>query len=315
MLGCGLFRKLERHNPFVNQRTRWGIDLGGTKIEGVILDERGIESPVCRLRIATEADQGYDHMIDRIATLVEAMERESGLTRPTAIGIGTPGTTDPRQGTMKNCNTTALNGKPLPADLSNKLGIDVRVANDANCFALAEATLGAAKGAPVVFGVIMGTGVGGGLVVNGQVIGGAQGIGGEWGHNVLEVGGTPCYCGKVGCVETVLAGPSLERFYFQQSGTKLRLPEIMGRIETDEHAAATRQRLIDKFGEALSVVVNIVDPDVIVLGGGVGNIPDLYEAGRTSLAKWVFNNRLDTELRRPILGDSAGVFGAAMLVA
>lgn len=293
---------------------RWGIDLGGTKIEGVVLPEGSVE-PLCRMRVATEADRGYEHIVSRIVALVEQMEAETGIARPARIGVGTPGAAEPSTGRMKNCNSTALNGQPLPADLSASLGVEAVVANDANCFALAEATLGAATDAEVVFGVIMGTGVGGGIVVHGRVLGGAQGIAGEWGHNVLDPEGDPCYCGRRGCVETVLSGPSLERFYFRLSGEPRRLPEIVARRGGDPHADATMERLFAKFGEALGVVVNILDPDVVVLGGGVGNIADLRTRGRDELAKHVFNPELRTQLRAPTLGDSAGVFGAAMLVA
>jgi len=294
--------------------TLWGIDLGGTKIEGVVLDPHRDE-PVCRLRVATEADRGYAHIVDRIGQLIELIEAETGLKRPARIGIGTPGTVDPSTGSMKNCNTTVLNGAPLPADVENRLGCAVRVANDANCFALAEARMGAGRGADVVFGVIMGTGVGGGIVVDGRVLNGAQGIAGEWGHNVLEPAGRPCYCGKSGCVETVLSGPSLERFYAEDTQESRSLPEIMSRLGSDSSADATLDRLCSKFGEALAVVVNILDPDVIILGGGVGNIPELRTRGRAELDKWVFNPRPRVELRAPQLGDSAGVFGAAMLTA
>lgn len=292
----------------------WGIDLGGTKIEGVVLGRD--REPICRIRLATEADKGYEHIIGRIGALVDQMATQTGLSRPSRIGVGTPGAADPTSGLMKNCNTTALNGRPLPADLSAHLGLEAVVANDANCFALAEAKMGAAKGADVVFGVIMGTGVGGGVVVGGRVLNGAQGIAGEWGHNLLEPGGTLCYCGKVGCVETVLAGPFLEKHYFNLSEERRPLKEIAARAEsgTDVAAAATMERLYRKFGEALSVVVNILDPEVVVLGGGVGNIPGLYTRGRSELERWVFNTELRTELRAPTLGDSAGVFGAAMLV-
>lgn len=293
----------------------WGIDLGGTKIEGVVLEPERFTEPKCRLRLPTEAHLGYEHIIGQIVRVVEEMEKATGVSRPAAIGVGTPGTADPFTGLMKNCNTTALNGRPLPAGLSAALGCQAILANDANCFALAEARLGVAKGADVVFGVILGTGVGGGLVVGGRVLNGAQGIAGEWGHNLLDPNGVPCYCGRVGCVETVLAGPSLERHYFTLSGEKLRLPAILAKVDSDPHAAATRRYMLEWFGKALAVVVNIVDPNVIVLGGGVGNVPELLTAGRDELARHVFNDKLGTELRVPTLGDSAGVFGAAMLVA
>jgi predicted NBD/HSP70 family sugar kinase len=292
----------------------WGLDLGGTKIEGVVLEPDRSSEPICRLRVPTEAAQGYRHILDQIRHLLERMEAETGSRRPERIGMGTPGTEDPRTGRMKNCNTTALNGQPLRADLEAILETEVRLANDANCFALAEARLGAAKGHKVVFGVIMGTGVGGGLVVDGHVLGGAHGIAGEWGHNVLEPDGDPCYCGKVGCVETVLAGPSLERFYERRSGQRKGMREILAKVAEDSAALATEARLVEGFGRALSVVVNIVDPDAIVLGGGVGHAAALYERGKESLSRWMFNERFEGALLRPMLGDSAGVFGAAMLV-
>lgn len=288
----------------------WGVDLGGTKVEGVILDPE-TEAVVVRLRVPTEAANGYEHILGQIEHCVSRLEKESGLVRPAMIGIGTPGSTDPTTGRMKNCNTTALNGRALPADLEAKLGTRVRVANDANCFALAEATLGAGRGAKVVFGVIMGTGVGGGIVVDGKVIDGAQGIAGEWGHNILDPAGDPCYCGRRGCVETVLSGPALERFYERSSGHRLSLRDI---AESDEPAARmTIDHLVHEFGRAFAVIINILDPDVVVLGGGVGNIAALYERSAEALRPWVFNNELATKIRRPILGDSAGVFGAAML--
>jgi predicted NBD/HSP70 family sugar kinase len=247
------------------------------------------------------------------------LQAETGFS-PEAVGVGTPGTLDPDSQTLKNSNTLCLNGMPFRRDLEARLDIPVKVANDANCFALAEARLGAAKahvpGAEVVFGVIMGTGVGGGLVVHNKVINGRQGNGGEWGHNFLHESGGPCYCGKVGCVEMVLAGPALERYYAIQSGVALKLPEIVERYQQggDPHAKATIRRMINFFGQAISVVINIVDPDAIVIGGGVGNIDLLYTEGVEVVKKHVFNDRLDTVFLKPLLGDSAGVFGAAMLV-
>ncbi|CAN5465420.1 ROK family protein [soil metagenome] len=290
----------------------WGIDLGGTKIEGVVLERSG--DVVARLRVPTEADKGYDHILGQIENLVSLLQKETSLDRPERIGMGTPGTTDPTSGRMKNCNTTALNGRTLQQDISAKLGSEVLLANDANCFALAEATLGAGKGMPVVFGMILGTGVGGGIVVNGHALGGAQGIAGEWGHNELEPGGEACYCGKVGCVETVLSGPYLEKHYAKLSGKKLSLKEIAASTETDDAAKATIDRLVTMFGKAASVVINILDPDAIILGGGVGNIAALNERAAEAMLPWVFNPTVDTKILLPELGDSAGVFGAAMLL-
>jgi fructokinase len=293
----------------------WGIDLGGTKIEGAILDPFHPEQTQHRLRVPTGGDQGYDHILSQIETVVKELETASGTTRPAILGIGTPGATEPTSGVLKNSNTLCLNGQPLRKDLSGLLGCEVRLANDANCFALAEATLGAAVGCRVVMGLILGTGVGGGVVVDAQVLEGLHGIAGEWGHNPMRGEETPCYCGKSGCVETVLAGPSLERFYGQESGEELRLPEIAQRAEAGEpRALATLDRLREKFGEALAVVLNIIDPDAVVIGGGVGNLDLLYETKtREALVRHTFNGELRTRILKPTLGDSAGVYGAAML--
>jgi fructokinase len=295
----------------------WGIDLGGTKIEGVVIGSIDPLEVVCRLRIPTQAEQGYAHIVERISLLISEMERESGLTRPALIGLGTPGTADPETGLMKNCNTTCLNGKALPADMRRALQTGVAVANDANCFALAETLLGTGKGFPSVFGVILGTGVGGGIVIDGKVIAGCQGIAGEWGHMTLEPNGLPCYCGRRGCVETVLSGPALERFYAERSGTPKTLRDIVAaaRSGSDAQAAATIDRLCITFGEAASQVVNLLDPHAIILGGGVGRVDELYTRGVEELAQNVFNDRLLTKVLRPELGDSAGVFGAALLTA
>ena len=291
----------------------WGIDLGGTKIEGVVLPDAQSDQPICRVRIPTEAEHGYAHIVERVCLMVAMLESESER-KCSILGLGGPGTPDPQTGLMKGCNTTCLNDRPLPTDLKSALDREVLVANDANCFSLAEADLGAAKGATNVFGVILGTGVGGGIVINGRVVSGAQGIAGEWGHNVLEPNGAPCYCGKKGCVETVLSGPALERYYHGLTGIKRRLPMIIEAARNGEpEAQATLDRLTDKFGEAISVVVDVLDPEVIVVGGGVGNIDELYKDGVESLRNWVFNPRLDTKVVRPKLGDSAGVFGAAHL--
>ncbi|HEV7347237.1 ROK family protein [Telluribacter sp.] len=301
----------------------WGIDLGGTKIEGVILSSPSPDAVVFRHRIDTESHKGYQHIINRIATLVDIMKAETGY-QPEALGIGTPGTLDPARQTMKGSNTTCLNGMPLHRDLQERLKIPVSIANDANCFALAEAQMGTVQEvAPnfrSVFGVIMGTGVGGGVVLRGNdgqpfVLNGLQGIGGEWGHNILEPGGDDCYCGKQGCVEQVLSGPALQRYYQKISGTALKLPVIVERYHqgNDPHATATIERLLESFGQAITVLVNILDPDAIVLGGGVGNIDLLYTEGPKRAANYVFNHSFETPILRPKLGDSAGVFGAAML--
>lgn len=297
----------------------WGIDLGGTKIEGAILESIRHPNPIVRTRIDTEAAKGYGHVLDQITRLVGEMERRSGL-KPDAIGFGTPGILDPSLRTMKNCNSVILNGKPLADDLMHRLGVPVVLANDANCFALAETQWGIvsreAPGARMVFGIIMGTGVGGGLVVGGKIWEGRHGIGGEWGHNFLDESGGECYCGKTGCVETVISGPATERFYCGLTGQALSLKEIVARYlaGSDEAAVRTIERLCHFFGKGLSVITNLLDPDVIVVGGGVGNIDALYSVGFGELGRYIFNNRVEVPLLKPSLGDSAGVFGAAALV-
>ena len=287
-------------------------------MEGVVLPFKGSTEPLARLRLPTESEKGYQHIVNQLAQLRTKLEVASGL-KANRIGICTPGTVDPKSGLHKNSNTTCLNGKPFRSDLETALEIPVSMANDANCFALAEATLGAVKqqvpNAKVVFGIIMGTGVGGGLVINGQVINGAHGIGGEWGHNFLDESGGPCYCGKSGCVEKVIAGPALEKFYLEKAGNQKSLKDILGAYEAgnDPFAKETIQRLLHFFGIAVSVLINIIDPDAIVIGGGVGNIDILYSEGVKEVQKHVFNPELNTIFLKPALGDSAGVFGAAML--
>jgi len=245
--------------------------------------------------------------------------------KPDKIGFATPGTFDPATKTMKGCNTTVLNGMPVPQEIAKRLGVAVEIANDANCFALAEATLGVVpEVAPdfrCVFGVIMGTGVGGGVVFRGLdgkpfVLNGLHGIGGEWGHNILEENGYPCYCGKKGCVEQVFSGPALQRYYQDISGTELKMKDIVARHKagTDPYASQTIDRLLEYFGRAISTLINVLDPDAIVLGGGVGNVDLLYTEGIERIKKYVFNNGVvHTKILKPKLGDSAGVFGAAML--
>ena len=298
----------------------WGIDLGGTKIEGVILPSLDDPKPILRTRIDTQAAKGYQHIVHQIYTLVQQMKEQSGLL-PSTIGVGTPGVLDPVLQTMKNCNSTALNGMPLHSDLEGALGIPIIMANDANCFALAETHWGIVKekapDARMIFGIIMGTGVGGGIVYEGRIWNGRHGIAGEWGHNFLDESGGPCYCGKTGCVETILSGPALQRYYKTITGNGITLKEIVSHYRAGDDAAATDtiHRLNHFFGKAVSVVTNMLDPDVIVIGGGVGNIDTIYTDGLLSLNKFIFNNTVDVPILKPSLGDSAGVFGAAALVA
>ena len=297
-----------------SRELHWGIDLGGTKIEGVVLDRDLNE--LFRDRIPTEGDGGYTHILGRIGLLVEQMERATESS-PTRIGFGTPGTLDRETGLLRGSNTVHLNNQPLDADLRKLLGCDVSIENDANCFALAESRLGAAvglSGSGTVFGIIMGTGVGSGVVVNGQLVKGRNAIAGEWGHNFLDESGGECYCGRTGCVETVISGPATEKYYQALTGTHLPLAEIdRAAINGQAHAAETINRLARFFGRAVATVINILDPDVIIIGGGVGNVEALYSRGVEEVRKHVFTPNLQTRIVPPKLGDSAGVLGAALL--
>ncbi len=293
----------------------WGIDLGGTKIEGVVLEDRRVRG---RHRLPTEADRGLQHVIGQIQKVIDLLASEVG-ERPGRIGIGTPGSTDPATGVLKGSNCQAINFQPLHAELELALAVPVRMANDANCFALAETQMGVIAeqhaSARVVFGVILGTGAGGGIVIDGVPLNGRHGIAGEWGHTFLDASGGDCYCGDRGCVERILAGPSLERYYAERTGLHRPLEEIYARYLTgnEPDAQATISRLIHFFGLGLANVVNILDPDVIVLGGGVSNLDVLYDAGAAAVRQHVFNPAFSTPIIRPKLGDSAGVFGAALL--
>ena len=305
---------------------RIGVDLGGTKIVAVALDG-GRE--LVRLRADTPRGD-YRATIDALVELVRSIQAAAGdralagNESSASIGIGIPGTITPPTGLVKNANSTWLIGKPLQRDLEAALGQPVRLANDANCFAISEATDGAAEGAGVVFGVIAGTGVGGGLVVNGQVLTGPNGIAGEWGHNALpwpdadEIPGPLCYCGKNGCIETFLSGPGMSADHQGRAGERLLPPEIVGRAAAgDEHAATTLQRYEDRMARALAGVVNLVDPDAIVLGGGLSNIERLYVNVPSLWGRYVFacgsSVPVRTRLVRARHGDASGVRGAAWL--
>jgi predicted NBD/HSP70 family sugar kinase len=301
----------------MNQGYLWGIDLGGTKIEGVIMNPDKPGEALYRLRRETGASHGYQHIVSQIGVVIADLQQASGLPKPSKIGIGTPGAVEPSTGALKNSNTLCLNDSPLRDDLSALLNCEVFMANDANCFALAEAVYGAGKGAEVVLGLIIGTGAGSGIVVHGKVLNGHHGIAGEWGHNPLRGESTPCYCGRSGCIEGVIAGPSLESYYREQGGAAIRLPEISRLAsEGDPLASRTLDRLREKFAEAIAAVINVLDPDVIVIGGGVGNLPLLYaEPTKQAILQHLFNHEIKTRIVPPLLGDSAGVFGAALLVA
>lgn len=290
---------------------RIGIDLGGTKIEGVVLDRNGGE--LLRRRIDTRQAEGYQAILQSIGWLVRTLEAEVGCK--CTVGIGTPGAISTVTGKMKNSNTTCLNGQPLFEDLQTILDRPLRIANDANCFALSEALDGAGKAYGVVFGVIMGTGVGGGIVFNGQLHQGHQHIGGEWGHNILELDGPDCYCGQKGCVETLISGPGLTADFRRNGGSgALTANEIVALVaKGDKLAEATMQRFLDRFGRALATVINILDPDAIVLGGGLSNVDKLYTEGCAKMARYVFNDEFTTPILKNVHGDSSGVRGAAQL--
>jgi fructokinase len=294
---------------------RIGIDLGGTKIEGIAIDDRGVE--LRRSRIATPRGD-YAAIVNAIASLVADIEAAWG--HKATVGVGIPGAVSPATGLVKNANTVELIGHPLDSDLSQALDREVRVANDANCLALSEATDGAGASGSVVFGVIIGTGVGGGIAVQGRVLTGLHAIAGEWGHNPLawprddERPGPPCYCGRAGCNETFLAGPSLSRDHRQHTGQHLQAPDIAARAEAgDARALATMARYEDRLARALAVVINVLDPDLVVLGGGVSNIERLYREVPRLLPKYVFSDKVTTPIVKAKHGDSSGVRGAAWL--
>jgi predicted NBD/HSP70 family sugar kinase len=294
---------------------RIGIDLGGTKIEGLALGDDGREVHRCRI----PAPRGnYEDTIRAVVDVVADLERRVGQTG--TVGIGIPGAISPATGRIKNANSTWLNGRPLDRDLAKALDRPVRLANDANCFALSEATDGAAAGAPVVFGVIVGTGTGGGLVINGRVVTGANAIAGEWGHNPLpaprgdERPGPPCYCGRSGCIETFLSGPALARDYVTHGGDDVSALDVAGRADAgDARAMACLERYEHRFARAIASVINIVDPDVIVVGGGLSNIRRLYARVPALWTAHVFSDRVDTKLVPAKYGDASGVRGAAWL--
>jgi fructokinase len=299
---------------------RIGVDLGGTKTEVVALDWAGAE--LARHRIATSRD-GYDSVVRGIVDLVATVETQTGLRAP-AIGIGIPGSLSPATGLVRNANYTVLNSRPLDRDLCDALGRPVRVENDANCFALAEAMSGAgqglAQGADTVFGVILGTGVGGGIVTGGQVLSGRNLIAGEWGHNGLpvasadELSGPPCYCGRCGCIETWCSGPAMRADHERTTGQQLNPSAIAARAaEGDAAAMATLDRHLDRLARALAVVVNILDPDAIVLGGGLSNLDHLYARLPGAMRPHVISDVFETPILKNRLGDSAGVIGAAWL--
>ena len=298
---------------------RIGVDVGGTKIEGIALADDGAE--VMRRRVPTPRGD-YDATLGAIAGLVSALD--AAAARGARVGVGIPGALSPATGLVKNANSTWLNGRPFAADLEARLGRPVRIANDANCFALSEATDGAAAGAPVVFGVIAGTGTGGGIVVDGRVLAGPNAIAGEWGHNPLpwaapgESPGPPCYCGRSGCIEMFLSGPGFAADFERHSGRAASPEAIVAAAAGDAEAEAALARYEDRMARALAAIINVLDPDVIVLGGGMSNIDRLYHTVPQRWDRHVFSagatgEPVRTRLVRARHGDSSGVRGAAWL--
>lgn len=294
---------------------RLGIDLGGTKIEIIALDEAG--NTLHRARVATPQGD-YPAIIATVGDLVESTEQTLGGKG--SVGIGTPGALSPVSGLLRNSNSVCMNGKAFKKDVEDRLGREIRMANDANCFALSEAVDGAGQGAEVVFGVIVGTGVGGGVIVKQQALGGPNAIAGEWGHNPLpwpideERPGPDCYCGKQGCIETWLAGPSIAKDHERQFQVSLKAPEIVERAEQgDSNCEMTLQRYEDRLARALATVINVLDPQVIVLGGGMSNVSRLYDNVPKRWGSYVFSDVVATQLKPPVHGDSSGVRGAAWL--
>jgi len=283
-----------------------GVDLGGTKTEAVLLDENfGV---IKRKRISTPQND-YQKILDSISSLV--LDLSKNVT-DFSLGICTPGAISKQTGLIKNSNTQCLIDKSLKEDLENKLGKTISIENDANCFAMAEATLGSGINFDLIFGVILGTGVGGGIVINKKLHSGRTNIGGEWGHHTLHRNGNLCYCGKHGCVETYISGPALENHWKKLSGKSQSLKEILPDID-NEHGKKWKDEFLENFGYGIANVIDILDPDAIILGGGLSNIDFLYTEGKESVYSKVFSDLVDTPILKNELGDSAGVFGACML--
>ena len=299
----------------MTRRLRIGVDLGGSKIEAAVIDAAG--AVLLRRRLPTPAGD-YDATLDTIAALVAGIERQIGASA--TVGIGMPGAISPASGLVKNANSVCLNGRPLRADLEARLGRPLRFANDANCFALSEATDGAAASRRIVFGAILGTGVGGGIVIDRRLLIGAAAIAGEWGHNPLpwpqpaERPGPACWCGQTGCIETFLSGPGIAADYRRETGCEGDAVQISAAAAAGEPAArATLDRYIDRLARALAAVINLIDPNAIVLGGGLSAIGELYGEVPRRWRRYVFSDRVATRLLPPVHGDSSGVRGAAWL--
>ena len=291
---------------------RIGIDLGGTKIEGILLDDE--LNVLNRKRISTDREKGYSEILERIVLLITDLT--FGIEDIYSIGICTPGAISLKSGRLKNSNTLCLIGQPIKEDLEDRLNKKVEMENDANCFALAETMMGASKGYNFVFGIIMGTGVGGGIVCNGIVHKGTNRIAGEWGHHCLIYNGRSCYCGKNGCTESYISGPALEKRWGDLTGNIQPLKEIITFLKENpevKNGKLWKSEFLEYFGQGVSNVINILDPDAVVLGGGLSNIPFLYTEGMQSIKDHVFSDEFETKILKNKLGDSSGVFGAALL--
>ncbi|MBU3758342.1 MAG: ROK family protein [Candidatus Omnitrophica bacterium] len=290
---------------------RFGLDLGGTKIEGAVLDQRG--RVLFRERIPTEQKKGYRAILGNLARLYNSM-KTAAQNRPHTLGIGTPGTLSSKTGKLKNSNTLCLNGRLSLAELKRVFRRPLTLENDANCFALAEALLGAGRGQARVFGVILGTGCGGGIVEGGRLLRGRQGLAGEWGHMAIDPYGPRCYCGSRGCVETLISGGGLEKKYRRLYGHSLQLTGIVEGFRRGEPRAKSIMKIFFKdFGRAMANLIHILDPDIVVLGGGVSNVRELYTQGLRQTRCRIFGGESGTPIVKNRLGDSAGVLGAALL--
>lgn len=290
---------------------RLGIDLGGTKIEGVALDADGAE--VFRKRVPTGQEHGYEHILRTIKALYADIVKAIDNT-PHTLGIGTPGSLSLRTGLLKGSNTVCMNNMPVKIDLERLLGRTIGIQNDANCFAAAEAIYGAGKGMDMVFGVIMGTGCGGGIVYKGEVITGHLAIAGEWGHMSIDPNGPMCYCGQRGCVETYISGGGLQKRWTERTGETKKLQEIeQAYLDGEPRAVEFMRWFFEKFGRCMANLINILDPNVVVLGGGVSNMDAIYTEGVKEVEKRIFNDTMDTPIVKHQIGDSAGVLGAALI--
>ncbi len=308
---CKTLINIKNISLFGENMFKIGIDLGGTKIEGIILDNNKKE--LFRHRILTEQEHGYKHILESIKSLYNRLVGEIKGAEHT-IGMGTPGSLSKDTDLLRNSNTVCLNGQPLKTDLEKILRRSVEMQNDANCFALAEAITGAGKSRKMVFGVIMGTGCGGGIVYEGKILRGLQDIAGEWGHMSINPNGPDCYCGSMGCVETYISGGGLQKLYYNEFNEKASFVEIVEKYSLREDRVINfMSRFFENYGRSMANLINILDPDIVILGGGLSNFMDLYTLGTKSVERYIFSDSFKTPIVKNLLGDSAGVIGAALM--